>query len=226
MRKTIITAGEYYHIYNRGNRKQNIFIDQRDYIRFLFLILYFQSPMPVHNISYTVASFIKHRVFNRVFNNSKEEEVVRTRTVDLTVFTLMQNHFHLIVYERKEDGISSYLQRVQNAYAKYFNNKYQTAGHVFQGPYQAVHVENNEQLLHVSAYVHRNQREMSKWRNKEHNYPWSSYQDYIHKNRWGKLLSQKIILKQFSDQSEYANFIKTSGTKNDKFIKHRVFNNA
>lgn len=220
MRKTIITAGEYYHIYNRGNRKQNIFLERNDYVRFLFLILYLQSSIPIYNIGYAVAHFIKHRVFN----NSLNEKVAHMRTVDLAVFTLMPNHFHLVVYERKESGISSYMQRVQNAYAKYFNHKYQTAGHVFQGPYQSVHIENNEQLLHVSAYIHRNQREISEWKNKEQDYLWSSYHDYANENRWGELLSQKIISKQFLDPSEYVDFVKTSGTKNDKIIKHSVFN--
>lgn len=220
MRKTLITKGEYYHIYNRGNRKQNTFLEQQDYIRFLFTILYFQSPLPIYNISSAITYFMKHRVFN----SSKNEQVVHVRTVDLNVFTLMPNHFHLIVYEREENGISTYMQRVQNAYTKYFNNKYEMSGHLFQGPYQSVHIENNEQLLHVSAYIHRNQREISKWKNKERDYPWSSYQDYADQNRWGELLNQKIILKQFANQSEYVNFVETSGTKIDKTIKHSVFN--
>lgn len=124
----------------------------------------------------------------------------------------MSNHFHLIAHERKLNGISSYMHRVQTGYSKYFNTKYRKSGHLVQGTFQAVHIEDNEQFLHVSAYIHRNQREISKWKNKEHLYPWSSYHDYIVDNRWGDLLNTQIILEQF-EPKEYRDFVITSGTK-------------
>jgi putative transposase len=154
-------------------------------------------------------------VFNNSRNKNKEAEIARKRSVSLVAFTLMPNHFHLLVCERKENGISAYMQRVQNAYAKYYNAKYKTSGHVFQGPYNSVHIEDNEQLLHASAYIHRNQREIKEWKNKEYNYLWSSYHDYARDNRWSELLDQEIILKQFSDKLEYISFVKTSGIKQD-----------
>jgi len=211
MRKTRITIGEYYHIYNRGNDKQNIFLDARDWIRFLFLILYFQSPVVFYNISRPVSNFVRHRVFN--IPADEIEKIVKNRTVKLVSFALMPNHFHLIVHEFKEGGISQYMQRVLNAYTKYFNAKYKKTGHLFQGPFHSVHIKDNEQLLHLSAYIHRNPREIKQWKNKECQYPWSSYQDLIAQNRWGNLLNHEIITGQFSNQKEYKDFIETSGTK-------------
>lgn len=203
-----IVVGEFYHIYNRGNDKQNIFIDNRDWVRFIFLILYFQSPIKFFQIGRSVSLYLKQSIFD-----VPAEKITQDRYVELISFTLMPNHFHLIVHEFKENGISQYMQRVLNAYTKYFNIKYEKSGHLFQGPFQIVHIENNEQLLHLSAYIHRNQREIKRWKDNEHQFPWSSYKDYVSGNRWGELLKQQIIIEQFSNPQEYRDFVDTSGTK-------------
>jgi len=211
VRKTNFVEGEYYHIFNRGMSKQLIFIDRFDYARFLFTILYFQSPIIFQNLGRQVRSFVKHSVFNI----SKEEtaEVVENRYVEIVAFCLMPNHFHLILKEQEEGGIAKYTQRVLNSYTKYFNTRYKKSGHLFQGPYKAVHVENNRQLLHLSAYIHKNPIELPKWKGKEFDYPWSSLQDFTSKNRFEGLLAQEIIIDQFNNLGEYKKFIKTSSAK-------------
>ncbi|OGZ41601.1 MAG: hypothetical protein A3C80_00145 [Candidatus Ryanbacteria bacterium RIFCSPHIGHO2_02_FULL_45_43] len=224
MRKIQFVPGEYYHVYSRGNDKCTIFRSHYDYARFLFLILYFQSPFSVYNVGNAAAYFIKHQVFN--IRGSRKEQLFKNRLVSLVNFTQMPNHFHLTLLERVKNGISSYMQRVLNAYAKYFNTRYERSGHLFEAPFQAVHIEDNEQLLYLSAYVHRNQREIKKWKNREHLYPWSSYQDYIRENRWGELIEPGIVLKQFSSKSEYKDFVETSGAKDklpdDVFIDYQT----
>ncbi len=208
-----IAPGEYYHLYNRGNDKQNIFRDTRDYIRFLFLILYFQSPISFYNMSRPVSYFVRHRMFN----TGEEGKVVKQRQVQLISFCLMPNHFHLLVGEQKERGISKYMQKVLNAYTKYFNSKYQRSGHLFQGPYKAVHINDNEQLVYLSAYIHRNPHKLGQWRGKEEGYIWSSYRDYTGENRWGELLKRDIIFKQYNLYSDYRAFVESSGAKDDEF---------
>src|SRR3989338_1731481 len=109
MRSIKIAPGEFYHVYNRGNLKQNIFTEERDWVRFLFLLLYFQSPIVFYNISRSVSSFVRHRVFN--IEDNLRQKIIKNRTVELTCFCLMPNHFHLIVRETKNNGISNYMQR-------------------------------------------------------------------------------------------------------------------
>ncbi|MEK9184584.1 MAG: transposase [Patescibacteria group bacterium] len=213
MRNIKIAPGEYYHIYNRENKRQPIFLDNRDRARFLFIILHFQSPIIIHNISDYVTNYIKTK--HRVFGLTKVGDIISSRHVELIMFTLMPNHFHLGLKEIQEGGISRYMQKVLNAYTKYFNTKYKTSGHLFQGPYQAVHMENNTQLLHLSAYIHKNPKKMKEWSNKIDQYPWSSYQDYVKKNRWNELLKPEIILEQFNSKSDYKKFIKTSTAKEE-----------
>lgn len=218
MRKTKISIDEYYHVFNRGNNKQNIFFENRDWIRFLFLILYFQSPVTFYNLGRHVSNFVRHRVFN--ISDKELLEIAKNRAVEVAGFALMPNHFHLILRESKEGGISKYMQRILNAYTKYFNAKYDKSGHLFQGPFKVVHIEDNEQLLHLSSYIHRNPRELREWKNKEEKFPWSSYQDYMDKNRWGDLLAKQIISDQFPDSSDYKKFVHESGTKEDLDEKH------
>lgn len=222
MRTIPIIPGEYYHVFNRGNNKQLLFLDTRDWIRFLFLIIYLQSPIIFPNISRQISRYVQ----NRAFNITKDiiEDVVKERHVELVNFALMPNHFHLTLYESKNGGIANYMQRILCAYTKYFNTKYDKSGHLLQGPYKAVHIENNEQLLYLSSYIHKNPKELSEWKNKEYQYPWSSYQDYIGENRWSKLLQQNIILNQFPNKKEYGCFVKSSPAKeleenlNDDFL--------
>ena len=196
-------------MYNRAVNKQFIFHDINDYVRFLFLILYFQSPVKFPQVGRFVKQFVK----SSAFDTGDEEGVIKKRTVELVAFCIMPNHFHLFVKEVDEGGIAAYMQRVLTAYSKYYNTKYTKSGHVFQGPYRAVHIGDNRQLLHLSAYIHRNPREISKWFRKEEQYPWSSYQDFIGNNRWDDLLVQDIILGQFKNKEKYQHFVKTSPAK-------------
>jgi putative transposase len=211
MRDIQIAPGEYYHVFNRGVRKQITFHDTNDWFRFLFTILYFQSPVNFPNISRLSKQLVQPSVLN--IDKKIVEKIIEDRYIELVSFCLMPNHFHLILKEEKEGGIAQYMQRVQNSYTKYYNTKYEKSGHLFQGSYKAVHIENNNQLLHVSAYVHRNPRELPFWHNKEDKYAYSSYQDFVHENRWNKLLAVDIIFGQFANKEEYHDFVKTSGTK-------------
>lgn len=211
MKRERIALGEHYHIYNRGNNKENIFLDERDWTRFLFLVISHQTSLPITNIGRYVTNFIEHQTFN--ISGLVTEKILKNRIVDLEIFALMPNHFHLLVREKEAGGISKYMQRIQDSHTKYINIKYGKFGHVFQGVFQRVRVESNEQLLHLSAYIHRNPREIKQWKGKEHLYPWSSYRDYTDKNRWDKFLKTDLILGQFSHDGEYKEFIETSGTK-------------
>ncbi len=214
MRKTKFAPNENYHIYNRGNDKRPIFLDNSDYIRFLFLIIFFQSPsVPFYNISHHVAHYVKHRVFN--IDLQIRIRIVKERAVELISFTLMPNHFHILLLEKDKGGISRYMQRILDAYTKYWNTKHQKSGHLFQGPFGAKYIETNEQLLYTSAYIHRNQHELSKWHGKEALFPWSSYYDYVEKNRWGKLLSTERLLEQFPTTTAYREFVDTSTAKDN-----------
>lgn len=211
--KRDLVENEYYHVYNRGAHKNVIFKEHSDYVRFLFYILYLQSP----SIQLRPTRAIRKNALSEGFEVKEEkvDQLLKERQVDLTAFCLMPNHYHLLVSGVSKTGVSEYLQRVSVAYTMYFNRKYGTSGHVFQGRYQTVHVKDDDQLMHLSAYIHRNPREIKAWRGKEEHYPYSSLQDYIDKNRWGNLISTDIIAGRFENttKSNYRDFVRTSPAK-------------
>lgn len=211
MRKFQFVPEAYYHICNRSNDEQPIFLEKRDYARFLFLILFYQASVSFFNIGRHIALYVKHSMFN--ISKQTIENICAKRRIALCAFAIMPNHFHLLLQEKTKGGISRYLQRVQNGYAKYFNTKYAKRGHLFQGAFRAVPVETDRQLLYLSAYIHRNPRDIQEWVGKELSYPWSSYQDCARTNRWGELLQPSIFLNQFSNPKAYTQFVETSTAK-------------
>lgn len=210
-RKIEFAPGEYYHLCNRSNDKKNIFLHESDYVRFLLTLLLSQNQKSVKKISRKISGIDKLGGQHPVLDKEDDEKIVEVST-----FAIMPNHFHILVKESVDKGVIKYMQKIQNSYAKYFNTKYEKSGHLFQGPFRAVHIENNDQLLYTSAYIHRNPREIKGWKNKERSYPYSSYQDYVQNNRWGNLIQPKIILDQFESAKAYRDFVEMSGAKNNE----------
>jgi len=211
-RKTGFADDEYYHLVNRGVGKKRSFNDRKDYARFLLLVLFCQSPTALNNPGFAVKDFLKTDKFH--ISQDLTNQIIKERYVELVSFCLMPNHFHLLVKQTRKGGISKYMQRVQNAYTKYFNTKNKTTGHLFQGPFRAVWVEDNDQLLYLSAYIHKNPVELTGPQGKEYGYQWSSLTDYLNKNRWPtSLLKPEIILEQFNNKQEYQDWIKQSYAK-------------
>lgn len=202
-----IIEGQIYHIYNRGNQKQQLFFDYSDWVRFLFLLLYSQSKIPIPRTSRHVGCFIRKGSFN--VSAKVLERALSSRDVELLNFCIMPNHFHVTVMCKIEGGITRYLHRVSSAYAKYYNLKYEKTGHVFQGPFQAKLVDSDEYLHLLSAYIHLNIADVSRWKNNEVSYPWSSYQDY-RQNRWGELLRPEVIMCNFTSFDDYRSFVETT----------------
>ena len=140
--------------------------------------------------------------------------VSENRVVELICFALMPNHYHIILKEIKEGGISRYMHRLLTAYSMYFNTCHEKIDHLFGGPFRAVHIESNEQFLHTTAYIHRNPIELGV---PYETYTWSSFQDYSKDNRWGNLLKTQDLKEQFDLPSDYDNFVRTSPAKDKLF---------
>ena len=116
--------------------------------------------------------------------------------VEIICYCLNPNHYHFILKQLTENGISKFFHKLEMGYAKYFNYKYNRSGSLFQGTFQAKHIDTNEYLLWLSGYVNGNVKihkiaEAKDW-------AWSSYQDYLGL-RNGTLCEKEIILSQFTD---------------------------
>ena len=212
MSTTIITSGQFYHVYNRGNQRQELFKDERDYIRFLFLLLHLQAPITFRNLERQVTYFQKQGQFKTSEKNT--QDIIKRRQVDLVGFCIMPNHFHLCIQSHSDTGVSEYLHRIGTAYGMYFNKKYKLSGHVFQGKYKAKLIDDDNSLIRVSAYIHQNPWELKLI----DDYPWSSLQDYQN-NRWGDLLQNSFIMERFKSFTDY--LIEVEEVHRNKLIREQ-----
>lgn len=129
------------------------------------------------------------------------------KLVEIICFVLMPNHFHLMLRQTADGGITTYLRHMTNSYTKFINTKYHRPGPLFQGEFKAVRIDTDEQLMHVSRYIHLNPYVSSVVREKDlRSYSWSSLPVYL-----GKLvipyLSPGIVLNHFSSKQPYEAFV-------------------
>lgn len=210
MRYENFAKNEHYHVYGSSSNGQKIFIDERDAIRFLFLITHFQSPTRVYNTSWYTESFFKKGSFS-----TKEDRVfkiLKQRNIYLLSFVLLPDSFHLLVKNLEQGILSVYMHRVLTAYSKYFNSKYKKRGHVFESPFKTESVKDSE-LANFSASIHYMPTRLGDWKNSCEKYPYSSFQDYVGSNRWGDFLFTNPILKQFKNQAKYRDFVNERASK-------------
>ncbi len=142
----------------------------------------------------------------------------------MITFCLIPNHFHLLVQQKSDNGISKFLRQVIDSYTRYFNTKYQRVGPLFQGTFKAVRIETNEQLVHVSRYIHLNP--LTSYIVGEENiikYSWSSMKDFISGN--AKLVNSEIVLSNFKSANDYLKFVldQAGYAKELAKIKHLAF---
>ncbi|MEK7228301.1 MAG: transposase [Patescibacteria group bacterium] len=193
MRKTPIVTGELYHIFNRGVDKRIIFSDEYDVERFMQSIRVFNTIDPIGSI------------FEQQFN---KEFVISKPLVTIVAYCLLSNHFHLILKQEVDNGISQYMKRLTGGYTWYFNNKHKRSGALMQGSYKAVHIDSNEYLLYVSAYVNLNDKQSLGDRTAKLIRPRSSFNEYAENSYSDKqlCLGKDIILGQFNNRTEYREF--------------------
>jgi putative transposase len=178
--------GEFYHLYNRGNSKQEIFLDKNDYLRFRDL-LYALNNEDKFNFSDSLKGV-------SVYNRSNQSPLVAVGS-----YCLMPNHFHILITPLVENGVSRFMQKLSTAYVMYFNLKYKRTGSLFEGKFKAQYIKNDKYLKYIFSYIHLNPVKLiqKEWKergikNKKQsldylsNYLYSSYVDFLEIDRTEK----------------------------------------
>lgn len=198
----------FYHVYNRGSEKKSIFESKRDYQRFIKIINYYQHLGPKPKFSH----------FSQ-FQTFKPE--LSKKIVDIIAFCLMPNHFHLLLKQLTDNGITEFVSKVSNSYTKYYNTKYNRIGPLLQGEFKAVLVENDEQLVHLSRYIHLNPRVSLLVKDLD-SYEWSSYKEYL--DQVNGFCAKQEILSFFKNPQAYQKFVFDQIDYGEKLeqIKHQV----
>lgn len=200
----------YYHVYNRGVAKQNIFLDDQDYKTFLsYFKLYLTLP-DLQGQSLQVSPSKKLK------NYSQE--------LKLLAYCLMPNHFHLFVFQKETNSMANFLRSLATKYSMYFNRKYKRVGHVFQGRYKAVMVTNESQFIYLSKYIHRNPLNTLPAGTVLAGYKYSSYPNYLGRfhQDW---VDMNDILSYFSKQRQaesYRKFVEEIDERDLLMIKDQL----
>lgn len=204
-RNIIISVDEFYHIYNRGTDKRDIFCDEKDYLRFQTLLYVCNNIETVH-----ISNF-QDQPLEKLFSISKEDVLV-----SIGAYCLMPNHFHLLIKEKIEGGASLFMQKLSTAYTMYFNKKYSRTGSLFGGKFKMKHLDSDNYLKYQFSYIHLNPVSIIEngWKNKKivnvkkakdflKTYKYSSYKDYLNKERLEKvILDRGSFPDYFSTQIE------------------------
>ncbi len=201
---------EFYHLLNRGVDKRNIFLDKQDYFRFIHSLYAFNN----------VENADTNHTYKKM-NSDTELSKNRKLLVRIHFFCLMPNHYHLMVSPAVEDGIPRFMKKLNMGYARYFNEKNDRTGALFQGKYKSVLVENDAHFLYLPYYIHFNpfDLKMPEWRNNKINNPkkaleylrsyrWSSHLDYIGVKNFPSVTQRTFFLELFNGEKEYAKSIR------------------
>jgi len=142
------------------------------------------------------------------------------RIVEIICYCLMPNHFHLLLKQVREKGISEFMSKISNSYTKYFNTKGKRTGPLLQGDFKSVHIGSTEQLIHTHRYIHINPKEGFLVKNLQ-DYKWSSYLEYLNLES-DPICNKKTIFEQFQSVNSYKEFISDhlGYVKNLEGIKH------
>lgn len=202
-RKIPLVTNECYHVLNRGVASQPVFLNQKDYLRGLETIFYYQNQ----NIP------LRYSFFLRLSSPQKKEllnklKAKRKFLVEIIAFCLMPNHLHLLLKQAQDGGISIFMSNFANSYTRYFNTKQKRAGPLFQGKFQAVRVETEEQLIHLSRYIHLNPYSsyVVKSFSELKDYPYSSLSEHL-QPKAPSHCNKEIVLQNFKSLHSYKKFV-------------------
>lgn len=201
-RKVVLVNQQIYHVFNRGIERKPIFTNRREFNRTLETIKYYRfANLPLKFSKFLVQPFQdQQNILTKI--NSPENKLV-----ELIAYCFMPNHFHFMLKQVQDNGISRFVSNFTNSYTKYFNAKHERNGPLVEGMFKAVLVETNEQYVHLSRYIHLNP--VAAFFIKEQdleNYQWSSYKEYLGLEENG-ICQTEYLLENFKTGENYKKFV-------------------
>ncbi|MDP2598434.1 MAG: transposase [Candidatus Liptonbacteria bacterium] len=211
-------TNEIYHIYNRGVEKRDIFKNDADRLRFVHDLFEFNDTASAENIYYR--DLQSYEVGLRKIVPKNKRRGPRSFLVEVLVFCLMPNHFHLMIRQRVDNGITEFMRKLGTGYTNYFNQKYERVGALFQGKYKAIRLARDEHFIHLPYYIHLNPLDIvaPEWRTRElknyrraaeflRTYRWSSYPDYLGRKNFPSVTQREFLIEFFGGPKEYEKLI-------------------
>lgn len=214
MKKPVFVNGGVYHIYNRGVEERKIFLDDKDYFRFVHNLFEFNDEAPAMNLYYKLPQIQSYEVQLRKIRKIEREP--RKLLVEIMAFCLMPNHYHIFVRQKVDNGIVRFMQKLGTGYTNYFNKKYKRVGGLLQGRFKAILIKGESHFIHLPYYIHLNPLDIKfpEWREREiknykeameflENYRWSSFPDYIGKKNFPSVTQRESLSDFFGGPEQY-----------------------
>ncbi|MBI2021782.1 transposase [Candidatus Daviesbacteria bacterium] len=202
LRKVVLANNQTYHIFNRAIDRQTIFNTKWEYKRAVETIKFYRFA----NLPFKLSQLLNLPDEDRQ-HTMRELNQNNERLVDIITFCIMPNHFHFMLKQLKDNGISKFIANFTNSYTKYFNTKHERKGHLFEGQFKAVLIENDEQLIHLSRYIHLNPVTSFIIKAQDlDNYQWSSFPEYLNLTL-DNFFQKETILDYFSSIEAYKQFV-------------------
>ncbi len=208
-------AEEYFHVYNRGVEKREIFVDVADYLRFCEILREFNTTRNV-SIEKRRRESAKNRIGSTLLAGKVEPILYQheEKLVEILAWCLMSNHYHLLLRPLVEGGVAKFMTKINTGFTMYFNKRYERSGHLFQGRYKHKEIDTESSLLYVSAYIHLNPVRANICQSAEQ-YPWSSCKDFV-SDYQGRVNVDKDFVGVSAD--EYKIFINGLTEKYEKIV--------
>lgn len=199
MRKFQFENNQIYHVFNRGVDKRKVFLKNTDYLRFLNDLFELNNNGKDPNLS----RYFKNDSMMKVQPSSLKRKP-RELLVEVLAFCLMPNHYHLILKQKKENGISKFMQKIGTGYTVSFNNENERSGSLFQGNFKAIPVDSDAYLMHLLNYIHFNPLKLFDISSSNlEKYRWSSFLDYIGKKNFPSVTSREFLLEFYGSEEKY-----------------------
>lgn len=219
-RRLVFSNGNVYHVFNRGIDRRNIFTGFREYLRAQELIQFYKHR----------ETPIRYSKFLQIPKSVREDvlrELNKSEThIDVLAYCLMPNHFHFMLQQNADKGIPTFISNFTNAYTRYFNTKHDRVGPMFEGIFKAILVESDEQLIHLSRYIHLNPIVSNIINESDlNNYKWSSYNEYIYPSKDNAVSKRDLLMLMFKSAKHYEKFVldQIEYGKKLELIKHLTF---
>jgi len=204
------------HVLNRGVDKRKIFMDDKDYYRFIHDLFEFNDQQRVQS-NFRRFNAKSHAVGVRAIKRRERKLLVK-----IHAFCLMPNHYHLLLSPMIESGVAMFMQKLNGGYVQYFNQRHERAGTLFERKYKSVLVDNQAHFLHLPYYIHLNPLDMvaPEWRERKINdlskaldyldgYKWSSHLDYSGKQNFPSVTQRDFLLEVFGGTKGYEKLLKS-----------------
>jgi len=222
MRKVKFEQGKIYHIFNRGVEKRDIFLNDADKWRFLQGMFLFNDEDSSLGLLWHLEHGGAGLNFKTLLGASIKNPEQRDPLVKIMADCLMPNHYHFLLEEIRDNGISRFMHKLGTGYTGYFNKKYERIGGLFQGPFKAVSVENDLYLQYLLIYINAlNPGQLIEPNLKEdgiknidaimkfaEDFSWSTHQEYLGK-RDSIIIDKGILNEFFSTSEDYNNLVRT-----------------